>query len=121
MTLNDRVVGCFKGLAIGDAIGKQSETLSREAVQRWYPKDISGFHGEPGQVIPRYVGKRYEWRIGETTDDTEQTIAVIRAILRDGHVSHTGIGRELLQCRKSAHPGVSLWTFLQISPKFRSS
>ena len=119
MTLNDRVAGCFKGLAIGDAIGKQSETLSRVAVQRWYPKEISGFHGEPGQVIPRYVGKRYEWRIGETTDDTEQTIAVIRAILRDGRVSHTEIGRELLQCRKSAHPGVSLWTFLQIGDPSR--
>ncbi|HYI95600.1 MAG TPA: ADP-ribosylglycohydrolase family protein [Bryobacteraceae bacterium] len=119
MTLIDRVAGCFKGLAIGDAIGKQTETLSREDVQRWYPTGISGFHGEPGHTIPRYLGKRYEWRIGETTDDTEQTLAVVRAILRDGHASHTGIGRELLQCRKSAHPGVSLWMFLAIGDPAR--
>jgi ADP-ribosylglycohydrolase len=48
------------------------------------------------------AGKRYEWRIGETTDDTEQTLAVTRALLRKGRVSHKVIGRELLQCVLSA-------------------
>ena len=53
-----------------------------------------------------------EWRIGETTDDTEQTIAVARAILRDGSVHHASVGRELLECVKCVHPGVrSLWEF----------
>jgi len=88
-------------------------------VQRWYPTGIAGFHGRPGDVIPRYAGKRYEWRIGETTDDTEQTIAVARAILGERPVSHVAIGRELLRCRKSAHPGVSLWSFLQIGDPAR--
>jgi ADP-ribosylglycohydrolase len=109
----ERVVGCFQGLATGDAIGKQTETLSRAEVQRWYPGGVTGFHGQPGDVIPRYAGKRYEWRIGETTDDTEQTLAVARALLSEGRVSHAAIGRELLRCRKSAHPGVSLWSLLQ--------
>lgn len=114
MQFQERVIGCFKALATGDAIGKQTETLSRADVQRWYPRGITGFHGQPGEVIPRYVGKPYEWRIGETTDDTEQTLAVTRALLREGRVSHQAIGRELLQCKKSLHPGVSLWTFVQI-------
>lgn len=109
----ERVVGCFQGLATGDAIGKQTETLSRADVERWYPGGITGFYGRPGDVIPRYVGKRYEWRIGETTDDTEQTLAVARALLSEGGASHTAIGRELLRCRKSAHPGVSLWKLLE--------
>src|SRR5215467_8956779 len=72
MQFSQRVIGCFKALATGDAIGKKTETLSRADVQRWYPGGIGGFHGQPGEVIPRYAGKRYEWRIGETTDDTEQ-------------------------------------------------
>jgi ADP-ribosylglycohydrolase len=113
MTLRDRVIGCFKGLATGDAIGKQTETLSRADVRCWYPAGVTGFHGEPGDVIPRYAGKRYEWRIGETTDDTEQTLAVTRALLRTGQAAHNAIGRELLQCKKSLHPGVSLWEFVQ--------
>jgi len=65
-------------------------------------------------VIPRYAGNsRYEWRIGETTDDTEQTISVARALLSAPELSHTVVGRELLKCRKSIHPGVSMWAFHQ--------
>ena len=105
----------MKGLATGDAIGKQTETLSRQGVLRWYPAGVRGFEGAPGDVVPRYAGSaKRAWRIGETTDDTEGTIAVARAILGDGEVRHASVGRELLQCRKSVHPGVrSLWEFHQ--------
>lgn len=35
-----------------------------------------------------------------------------RAVLRDGDVRHGSVGRELLTCKKSVHPGVkSLWEF----------
>lgn len=109
----ERAIGCFKGLVTGDAIGKQTETLPHREIQKWYPGGITGFHGKPGDIIPRYVGKRYGWRIGETTDDTEQTIAVARALLKERCIQHESIGRELLKCRKSVHPGVSMWTFSQ--------
>jgi ADP-ribosylglycohydrolase len=113
MRFRERVAGCFQGLATGDAIGKQTETLARAEVRKWYPAGVTGLHGRPGDVIPRYVGKRYPWRIGETTDDTEQTIAVARALLQAGEARHDAIGRELLQCRKSVHPGVRIWEFQQ--------
>jgi len=115
----DGVIGCFKGLATGDAIGKQTETLTRADIRKWYPGAITGFHGRPGDVIPRYLGKRYQWRIGETTDDTEQTMAVARAILREGNAGHEAIGKELLQCKKSVHPGVSMWSFFQLGDPAR--
>ena len=110
-----RILACLKGIAIGDAIGKQTENLSREDVLHWYPNAVHGFEGLPGTPIPRYVGNRKrEWLIGETTDDTERTIAVARAIIRDSEVSHASIGRELLTCRKCVHPGIqSLWEFHQ--------
>lgn len=113
--MHERILACLKGLAVGDAIGKQTETLSRASVLRWYPSGVRGFEGLPGTVIPRYVGNaKREWRIGETTDDTEQTLAVARAILQDGEVRHAGVGRELLTCSKCVHPGVrSLWEFHQ--------
>ena len=111
----DRILGCLKSVATGDAIGKQTETLTRADVSRWYPDGIRGFEGLPGTVIPRYSGNRKrEWRIGETTDDTERTIAVARAVLRDGDVHHVSVGQELLRSTKSVHPGVrSLWEFHQ--------
>ena len=116
LTLPERVAGCLKGIATGDAVGKQTELLSPSDVFRWYPCGVRGFEGVPGTTIPRYVGNRKrEWRVGETTDDTERTIAVARAIIADqGRIDHTSIGREMLQCRKSVHPGVkSLWEFHQ--------
>jgi ADP-ribosylglycohydrolase len=113
-TAADRILGCLKGVATGDAVGKQTETLSLQEVARWYPDGVRGFEGTPGEVIPRYIGNsKHEWRIGETTDDTERTIAVARAIISERHVSHLSVGREmLLTCRKCVHPGVkSLWEF----------
>ena len=113
--VKERILAALKGIATGDAIGKQTETLSHDDVLRWYPSGIRGFEGTPGAVIPRYVGnKKREWRIGETTDDTERTIAVARAILRDGDVCHVSVGHELLACTKCVHPGLrSLWEFHQ--------
>ncbi len=109
VTLADRILGCLAGIATGDAIGKQTETLSHEDVLQWYPHGIRGFEGTPGSVIPRYAGNaKHEWRIGETTDDTERTVAVARAIVTDRRVSHVSVGRELLRCTKcsvSTHGG----------------
>jgi ADP-ribosylglycohydrolase len=115
LTTIDRTVACLKGIATGDAIGKQTENLSREDLLRWYPQGLRGFEGTPGAIIPRYIGNaKRQWRIGETTDDTERTIAVARAIIADRNVSHVSIGREMLGCSKSVHPGVrSLWEFHQ--------
>jgi ADP-ribosylglycohydrolase len=117
----ERIAACLRGIAVGDAIGKQTETLSCAEVRRWYPDGIRGFEGTPGTTIPRYVGNRkHEWRIGETTDDTERTLAVARAIIGEGCVSHTSVGRELLRCTKCVHPGIrSLWEFHQAADPAR--
>lgn len=121
ITIADRILGCLQGIAVGDAIGKQTEMLSRDDVLRWYPSGIRGFEGTPHTIIPRYVGNsKHEWRIGETTDDTERTLAVASAIIADRIVSHVSIGREMLGCTKSVHPGVkSLWEFHQAADPTR--
>jgi ADP-ribosylglycohydrolase len=114
-TTADRVRACLIGIATGDAIGKQTEMLTVDAIRTWYPNGVRGFEGEPGEIIPRYAGNaKRTWRLGETTDDTERTIAVARALIRDRQASHVSIGREMLGCTKCVHPGVaSLWEFHQ--------
>jgi ADP-ribosylglycohydrolase len=121
VTTSERIVGCLAGIATGDAVGKQTETLSREDVLRWYPHGIRGFEGLPNEIIPRYLGNsKRQWRIGETTDDTERTVAVARAIVADRDVSHVSIGREMLRCAKCIHPGLkSLWEFHQAADPMR--
>ena len=113
MTEKQRVLGSLKGLATGDAIGKQTENLSGDGIASWYPGTVLGFEGPPGSIIPRYAtNRKHQWRFGETTDDTERTLAVARAILRTGQVTHVSVGRELLMCKKCVHPGLkSLWEF----------
>ncbi|HEY3043817.1 MAG TPA: ADP-ribosylglycohydrolase family protein [Vicinamibacterales bacterium] len=120
-TIAERIVGCLQGIATGDAVGKQTEMLSRADVQRWYPRGVRGFEGPPGAIIPRYAGhSKREWRIGETTDDTERTVAVARAIIAERNVSRAAIGREMLRCTKCVHPGVkSLWEFHQAADPTR--
>src|SRR5439155_16886693 len=115
VTVTDRIVGCLKGVATGDAIGKQTEMLSHDEVLHWYPHGICGFEGAPGAIIPRYArNSKHEWRIDETTDDAERSLAVARAIITEGNVAHVSIGREMLRCTKSVHPGVkSRWEFHQ--------
>jgi ADP-ribosylglycohydrolase len=117
----DRIVACLQGIATGDAVAKQTEGLSRDRIQRWYPDSVRGFEGVPGTVIPRYANNsKHQWCIGETTDDTERTLAVARAILDDRAVSHVGVGREMLRCVKCVHPGVtSLWEFHQAADPAR--
>lgn len=95
--------------------------LPHEDVLRWYPRGVRGFEGPPDAIIPRYVGNsKREWRIGETTDDTEGTVAVARAIIAERNVSHVSIGREMLGCTKSVHSGVkSLSEFHQAADPAR--
>jgi ADP-ribosylglycohydrolase len=119
--IRQRTAACFKALATGDAVGKQTETLTRAAARQWYPNGVQGFHGEPGTVIPRYAGKRYEWRVGEITDDTEQTIAIARALLETGEARHEAVGAELLRCKKSVHPGLQIWEFQQAGDPARKA
>ena len=42
-TIADRIAGCLRGIAVGDAIGKQTESLSHGDVSRWYPDGVRGF------------------------------------------------------------------------------
>lgn len=58
ITFEDRALGCFKGLATGDAIGKQTEMLSRADVQKWYPEGITGLSGGPLPLYKKMAGIR---------------------------------------------------------------
>lgn len=113
MTPTERSVACLKGIAAGDAVGKQTEGLTPEEISAWYPGGVKGFHGQPGSVLPRYTGKRYEWKVGETTADTEQTLATAYALLKNPDASHIEFGEELLKCRKSNRLTLSLGRFQQ--------
>lgn len=48
-----RTIGCLRGIATGDAIGKQTEGRTTAEIAHWYPAGISGFHCPASSVLPR--------------------------------------------------------------------
>lgn len=74
--LKSKYVGCMLGAAIGDALGKQNEGLSRKDILgRGYVTD----YGEARQGCP---GEKLT--AGQYTDDTEQMIVLARSIIDCG-------------------------------------
>ncbi|HLB71798.1 MAG TPA: ADP-ribosylglycohydrolase family protein [Candidatus Methanoperedens sp.] len=65
--------GCMLGAAMGDAMGKQNEGMSRETIlSRGYVKDYGmAASGSPGEKL----------RPGQYTDDTEQMLVLARSII----------------------------------------
>jgi ADP-ribosyl-[dinitrogen reductase] hydrolase len=75
MTLKDRCIGAIAGFAIGDALGMPAEFLSREQIQRYYGKPISGFlRAHPGHAsdfLPE----------GSYTDNTQTMLATAECLI----------------------------------------
>lgn len=68
MLFNEKLLGCYWGLALGDALGKPVEFDSIESIRESY--------GESGVHVPEDGAY---W-----TDDTEMTFAITNALLRLG-------------------------------------
>lgn len=75
-----RVIGSLAGVAIGDAMGMPCEFLTREQIQQRYGRLASFVSPDPGHY---HKGLKR----GQITDDTEQTIEVIRALVRHGRLT----------------------------------
>jgi ADP-ribosyl-[dinitrogen reductase] hydrolase len=66
---NDRIAGCFVGLAVGDALGAPLEFLSRREVRKRYPAGLRDM-----------IDSRL-WRAGEYTDDTQMALLTAESLL----------------------------------------
>lgn len=63
--MRETIAGCLFGMALGDALGSETEFLSYDAVWQQYRHQPLELHGSPAQV----------------TDDTQMAIAVAEALL----------------------------------------
>lgn len=79
-TIKDRVTAALTGYAIGDALGKGTEFMSKEEVSRHYP---SGLRDYP-QIIRD--AHRSQWKKNEWTLDTDNVIRLLRVMLEDGRL-----------------------------------
>jgi hypothetical protein len=113
MQFQERVVGCFKALSTGDAIVSKRRRCPGPMLSGGIQAESRGSTASLEKSFPGMPANGTNGASARPRTIREQTLAVTRALLREGRVSHKAIGRELLQCKKSLHPGVSLWTLVQ--------
>lgn len=74
----DRALAAFYGLALGDALGMPTQSLSREQIQQRFGKVTSLLDAGPDQPIaPNMLA-------GSITDDTEQAVLVAELLIESG-------------------------------------
>ena len=91
----DRASGALMGVAIGDAMGMPSQTLSREQIRRVYGAIEDLTDAVSGQPVSGGL------KAGTITDDTEQSLLLAKHILdRHGRFDEAAWARTLLDWEK---------------------
>ena len=75
MTALNRALGAFYGLALGDALGMPTQSLSRAEIKARFVEITDLQDAGPDQPIAANLPK------GSITDDTEQAILVARLLI----------------------------------------
>jgi ADP-ribosyl-[dinitrogen reductase] hydrolase len=90
LTLQDRAVGAFLGLAVGDALGATVEFMTKGEIAAAY-----GVHN-------RMIGGGWlKLAPGQVTDDTEMALALARSLVRRGGLELTDVCDEFAAWLKS--------------------
>jgi ADP-ribosylglycohydrolase len=92
----DRALGALTGLAIGDALGMPSQTLSQHDIKKHYG-DITTFIS-PISDHPVSHGLK----AGQVTDDTEQALLLASRLIKDGGlIDERKLAEDLLDWEKN--------------------
>lgn len=98
--LADRIRGVVWGAALGDSVGLATEFMTKEEAARTY-SDIASL----GPAVRCQDRHRSRWQLGDWTDDTDQLILVLDAIVAGGGVFDQQIfARSLLDWREHGFP-----------------
>ena len=90
----DQFVGALMGCAVGDALGAPIEGQSREQIAT-----LQGITDDYRPFPRRKSGIQYP--LGQYTDDTQLTIAIVRSLLASGRVDGAAIAAEFVKLWKS--------------------
>jgi ADP-ribosylglycohydrolase len=90
MNLQNRVLGCLGGLALGDSLGGPTEFLTPAQIQKEYGW-VDGF------VLSPSWHPHHGLQPGQITDDTGQVLAIAHALQPDGLTTAEQVARSLLE------------------------
>jgi len=98
-SLEERALGCLRGVAVGDALGRMTEGYWPGEIAMAYGGPITGFQ-EP--IQPR---SSHTWARAEVTDDTTFTLLLANSILAQGLVDRRDVARRILARPIKGWPG----------------
>lgn len=86
-------MGAMAGLALGDALGMPTQSMSAKQIRRYYDGPITKLmNAVPQQPIAPNM------KAGAVTDDTEQAFVLARRLIDDnGCIDNTRYAHDLLQ------------------------
>jgi ADP-ribosylglycohydrolase len=97
-SLQQRALGALAGVAVGDAMGMPTQTLTREEIAEVYGS-IDGFR-DASPAHPVSAGLK----AGTITDDTEQSLLLARHLIaRGGRMDQKAWAHELLAWERDTH------------------
>ena len=88
----NRALGAITGLAIGDALGMPTQSMSAQSIRRFYGGPIVGLVDAVSQqpIAPNM-------KAGSVTDDTEQAFLLAKRIIADkGNIDNNKYAQNLL-------------------------
>ena len=93
LQVKDRAYGAMAGLALGDALGMPTQSMSAADIRRYYGGSITRLvNAVPQQPIAPNM------KAGAVTDDTEQAFVLAQRLIEDGgHLDNARYARDLLQ------------------------
>jgi ADP-ribosylglycohydrolase len=97
-SLRQRAMGALAGVAIGDAMGMPTQTMTRDEIAEVYGQIIGFRDASPRQKVSAGL------RAGSITDDTEQSLLITRHLIaRGGKVDQKAWANELLAWERDTH------------------
>lgn len=101
----DRIMGCLYGQAIGDALGLGGEGQYADGMKLMYPNKLQRYD----EIIPFAHVKL--WQPAEYTDDTDQMLCILNALISENCINPTTIARNILSWYETDGMGCGAHTF----------
>ena len=104
-TVKERFLGTIFGQAVGDALGLSTEFMSRQEVDRFYPKGIEDY----SQIVQD--DHRRRWQRGDWTDDTDMMLCILDSFVACQKVEILDIARRFKEWMMNGGMGIGRHTY----------
>lgn len=98
--IKDRIAGCLWGQAIGDALGRGAEFMSKDEVEANYPEGLSEYN---------------QFGAGNWSDDTDMMLCIAKAIIADKDIVPNTVAHNFKEWYEGSPADIGMSTAMVLS------